>query len=83
VSLPVLTQTSNLIKIEYNNLTVWFSFGIPIAFQVGDFCPPVVRQNEWSNATTGRHLNMIDGGNKSNRVSADKFEELWEKWGYR
>ena len=33
-------------------------------------------------ATTGKHLNTIDGGSikaKNQRVSAKRFEELWEE----
>ena len=38
----------------------------------------VVHQNDWSN-TTGKHLNWIDGGDKSSRVSADEFHRLWNE----
>lgn len=30
-------------------------------------------------ATIGKHLNVIDGGNKLERVSGERFEELWNE----
>lgn len=61
--------------VEVSNVTVWFSYKTPIAFQVGNQ-DRVVRQNDWSN-TTGKHLNAIDGGNKKTRVDSATFEKLW------
>lgn len=61
--------------VEINDVTVWFSYKTPIAFQVG--CNPrVVHQNDWK-TTTGKHLNAIDGGDKKNRVDGATFEKLW------
>ncbi len=54
---------------------VYFSYKTPIAFRVGGRL--IVRDNEWG-PTTGKHLNLIDGGNKANRVTGEKFEALWE-----
>ena len=62
--------------VEMNDVTVWFSYKTPIAFQVG--CNPrVVRQNDWK--TTGKHLNAIDGGDKKSRVDDETFERLWNE----
>jgi hypothetical protein len=33
-----------------------------------------VVQNQWG-PTTGKHLNAIDGGNKSNRLTPDEFQD--------
>jgi len=33
----------------------------------------VVRKNDWG-ATTGKHLNWIDGGAKADRLGADAFQ---------
>ena len=61
--------------VEVGEVTVWFSYKTPIAFQVG--CNPrVVRENDWK-TTTGKHLNAIDGGDKKSRVSGLEFERLW------
>ena len=61
--------------VEVGNLTVWFSYNTPIAFQVGGF-PKVIRENVWG-ITTGKHLNAIDP-DKKKRVSDDEFERQWE-----
>lgn len=53
-------------------ITIWFSYEVPVAFRSGKH-GRVVRQNVWSN-TTGRHLNLIDGGAKSDRVNSETFE---------
>lgn len=54
-----------------DNLTVWFSYSTPIAFQgTGKI---IVRQNEWG-PTTGKHLSHIDSGRKENRVSGEVFK---------
>lgn len=59
---------------------VWFSYTTPVAFKV-DGLPKVVHQNVWSR-TTGKHLNAIDGGGKSEkarRVNSDAFAALWNE----
>lgn len=61
--------------VEMPNVTVWFSYQTPVAFQVPGN-PRVVRENDWG-PTTGKHLKWIDGGDKSNRVSGQEFERLW------
>jgi hypothetical protein len=48
-----------------------------VAFQVAGH-DRVVSENCWG-TTTGKHLNRIDGGNRKNRVSRDKFEVLWKE----
>ena len=55
-------------------LKVWFSYQTPVAFQADG--PRIVRENEWG-PTTGKHLNWIDGGEKSRRVSGEEFERLF------
>lgn len=60
-----------------SNLSVWFSYCTPVAFQqLGK--PKVVRQNDWG-PTTGKHLNWIDGGDKASRVPGERFEALLSK----
>ncbi len=53
----------------------WFSYSTLVAFKTvaGQ---KVVRENEWG-PTTGKHLNIIDDGDKKNRVSGDEFERLY------
>lgn len=69
----------NALTFIMNGIQVYFSYKIPIAFRAGSRL--VVRENDWSN-TTGRHLNTIDGGDKSSRVSGKEFEKLLE-WALR
>lgn len=49
----------------------WFSYRTLIAFQKDG--ERIVRQNAWG-PTTGKHLNAIDGGAKSARLSAEDFQ---------
>lgn len=65
-------------RVDLGNLSVWFSYQTPIAFQF-DGQPRVVRQNDWA-TTTGKHLNAIDGGSrdaKKARVTGEEFERLY------
>ena len=49
----------------------------PVAFRTFE-TGLVVRENDWG-LTTGKHLNAIDGGEKSKRVSGDVFEKMLAK----
>jgi hypothetical protein len=51
---------------------VWYSYRTPVAFQVNAE-PILVRENDWG-PTTGKHLNSIDGGDKSTRIPGAEFE---------
>lgn len=62
---------------ESDRLTVWFSYDMPVGFQVTGK-PAVVRENEWG-PTTGGHIGQIDGGNKASRIPGDEFERLLSK----
>lgn len=65
---------NNTLKIITGQGVYWFSYTTCIAFKsIGG--PLVVHQNIWSN-TTGRHLNVLDGGNHDARVNADEFNRL-------
>ena len=63
--------------------TVWiphvgwlhFSYRTLVAFQK-EGCKQVVRQNDWGQ-TTGKHLNAIDHGPKSERLPAAAFEAAY------
>ena len=57
---------------------VYFSYQTPVAFSTPKH-NLVVRENIWG-PTTGKHLNWIDGGNKHNRVTTEKFNLLWEQY---
>jgi hypothetical protein len=63
-------------KLESENLTIWFSYETPIAFQVGEN-PIVVVKNYWGQ-TTGKHLNATGVG-KNDRVTQDEFDRLWNE----
>ena len=54
-------------------LAVWFSYETPIALMTGTMGRPIVRCNEWG-PTTGRHLNVIDSGNKVDRLDSAAFD---------
>ncbi len=75
MNLPTIeSRNGNYFRVGVGNLTVWFSYKTPIAFQVGGHSP-AVRQNAWG-PTTDTHLNLIDGGEKASRIPGAAFEEL-------
>ena len=75
VSFP--TDKQNFYIVHTDRLDVAYSYETPIAFRI---TAPVggcwvVRENDFS-ATTARHLNWLDNGNKNNRVVGYKFLPL-------
>jgi hypothetical protein len=64
---------TNALKVTVGSVTVWYSYDQPVAFET---CATglVVCENAWSK-TTGKHLNIIDGGNKSSRLPVAEFEK--------
>ncbi len=79
MELPTISQYAgnNTTRVVVGNVTVWYSYTTPVAFQVGDV--RVVRENTFSK-TTGGHINAIDGGPKGgSRVTATEFQRLWEE----
>ena len=55
-------------------VSVAFSYSTPVAFRnAGRW---VVRVNDWG-PTTGKHLNYLDSGDKSSRLSADVWESAY------
>ena len=80
MSLPVFetycsnTNSANALRFDIGNgRHVWFSYKTPVAFSVDGVTR--VRRNEWG-PTTGKHLNAIDGGDKSNRLDGVDFERM-------
>ncbi len=67
------------VRIDIGGLTLWFSYHTLVAFCMAGR-PPVVHQNVWG-PTTGKHLNIIDGGDKDSRVSKDEFDLRWAQLG--
>jgi len=69
---------AHCLRVEVAGVTVWFSYTTPVAFR-GKEGGTVVRKNDWS-TTTGKHLNLIDGGSpasKKERVSGEDFEKAF------
>ena len=65
------SHNGNLSEVTIGNLTVWFSYETPIAYQsMND--PLRVSENVWG-ATTGKHLNAVDGGDKASRLPREQF----------
>ena len=58
---------------EKPNLRVYYSYTTPVALQINGVLK--VSQNQWTK-TTAKHLNLIDGGNKKERLNPDEFEKL-------
>jgi len=71
--LPEIRITSvNSADVTIGNLTVYFSYQTPIAFQTAK-TGLVCRVNDWS-TTTGKHLNAIQP-NKAKRIPGAEFEK--------
>jgi len=58
---------------KIGRIEIYFSYDTVVAFREPHRAI-VVRQNEWG-STTGKHLNLLDYGDKSRRVSSDVFKE--------
>lgn len=69
-----LTSTGKFVQVVVGQLTVWFSYENPIAFQVQGK-PLIVSENQW-NASTAYHLAELDPENKF-RVPAQQFEQFY------
>ena len=67
-------EANNLHRLELDDITIWFSYETPIAFQV-DNSPHedilIITKNIWS-MTTGKHLNIIDP-DKGKRIEHSDF----------
>lgn len=63
-----------------SGITLYYSYDTIVAFRgvIDGNYRLVVHKNEWG-VTTGKHLNMIDGGNKDARVDDATFEKLYKK----
>lgn len=75
------TNRPNFTRLYLGNIVLWFSYETVVAFHVPGQ-PRVVSENAWG-PTTGKHLNEIDGGNKSTRIPRAEFvsrlNELMQK----
>ena len=56
----------------------WFSYQTLVALNVPGK-GKIVTENDWG-PTTGKHLNIIDGGDKAFRLPRDKFEATVAEW---
>lgn len=68
------TKQHNSTVVTVGVLTIYYSYTTPVAFRSPGF-GLTVRENEWG-PTTGKHLNWIDGGDKSKRVNGTTFVEM-------
>lgn len=65
------TNPANAQRINTDGLTVYYSYRTCVAFWTPS-TGLLVRQNEWG-PTTGKHINAIDGGDKSSRIASAEF----------
>ncbi len=63
-------------RVTIGSLSLYFSYQTVIAFE--DNCNLRVIENLWG-PTIGKHLNAIDGGNKSARLPSEKFHDELKK----
>ena len=64
---------NNAKMIKLNGMTFYFSYETLVAVHTGKELKVV--QNQWG-PTTGKHLNKIDGGDKTHRLEKHKFDEF-------
>lgn len=64
----------NTMAVRVNEATFYFSYETLVAFYHPD-TGNVTHENIWNN-TTGKHLNLIDQGQKKLRVNSEKFNKL-------
>jgi hypothetical protein len=72
-----LKSVGNTSHLDLGEVEIWFSYETPIAFRLAGG-PPIVSENVWGTAT-GKHLNLIDGGDKRARLPRDEFVETLAK----
>jgi hypothetical protein len=65
--------TNNAVEVAIGDLTLYFSYETLIAYD-DNVDGRVVCNNIWS-GTTGKHLNYVDGGDKSGRLKGDEFDK--------
>lgn len=73
ISIQHPTDRPNFSILRMGTTTIWFSYETVIAFSVNGTL--TVRENDWS-ATTGKHLNYVDNGDKASRVPTGRFLEI-------
>lgn len=66
-------KASNAQAVTIGKLVLYFSYETIVAFHPHDGKPVRVIENAWG-PTTGRHLNVIDGGDKKTRLNAEDFQ---------
>lgn len=74
ISVNNFGSTNNAVSVSIGELDLHFSYETLVAY----WDPPdglVVCENIWSK-TTGKHLNIIDGGEKKERYKKDEFERM-------
>lgn len=64
---------AHCLMVNIGALALYFSYETIVAFSTS-YAGLKVRKNDWS-ATTGKHLNWIDGGEKENRLDSEVFEQ--------
>jgi hypothetical protein len=75
---PRIDSTApNFTYVDLGKIGIWFSYKTPIASVTNE--DRFVSQNIWS-STTGKHLNIIDGGKKDSRIPNDEFVKRLNKF---
>ena len=66
---------AHTLRVNVGPFTLYYSYTTLVAFRAPN-TGSVVRSNDWG-PTTGKHLNWIDQGSKSDRLPGEKFEAKW------
>jgi hypothetical protein len=65
---------AHTLRFDIGGYSFWYSYKTLVAFHAPGH-PRIVSENVWT-VTTGKHLNMIDGGDKKNRVDHEAFKRV-------
>ncbi len=65
------TTAANAMAFDLGDIIIFYSYETVVAFLNSSGL--TVQENNWG-ATTGKHLNAIDNGNKKDRIPSAEFE---------
>lgn len=72
MSIKLVQLAANLTKVDTGDISIYFSYETPVAFEDNRTYELAISENVWSN-TTGKHLNSLNP-NKDLRIPREEFE---------
>lgn len=66
---------AHTLRFDIGPVSIWYSYKTVVAFRVKELRV----LNYTDSRTTMKHLKMIDGGDRGNRLELKEFQRLWDK----